>query len=335
MDEIGKKYRARADRELQKRLDEFAEKLGVTYDQSATEKPDEHSVPSNLVLPDKTHNRPKQISASDSPSVIHTGHRERLRANVLHDPKLSGFSDVEILETLLSYVVPQRDTNVIAHKLLDKFGSLVGVMTADADALFAVKGMTGGAAQLLPGLWHACMGGNSLDVIIRTRCDAVNFFGSMYLGGVPDGLCIAYIADNNRLISFEHVNVAPDESYRACIGSVIKYGAAGVLPVWFGRETIGIGCDAVRYVGDLAAALDTVGATLCDFIMLTDYGYYTPGPRIKDYGGWVPQYVFIPERNFVRSTRAFEMAHTTDDDPIDPIGPRLLSAYINRHYKKD
>ena len=79
---------------------------------------------------------------------IHDGHRERLRQRFSeHGPDV--FADHELLELLLTYAIPRRDTNETAHKLLQRFGSLAGVFAADAASLQTVDGIGPAAAQLL------------------------------------------------------------------------------------------------------------------------------------------------------------------------------------------
>lgn len=54
---------------------------------------------------------------------LHQGHRARLRARFL-EQGLDGFYDHQILELLLFYAIPRKDTNELAHRLLNEFGSL-------------------------------------------------------------------------------------------------------------------------------------------------------------------------------------------------------------------
>lgn len=78
----------------------------------------------------------------------HDGHRERLRQRYRKDG-MDGFADHEILELLLFYAIPRRDTNPIAHALIDHFGDLASVLEAPPEELEKVKGMNGSAAVLL------------------------------------------------------------------------------------------------------------------------------------------------------------------------------------------
>lgn len=66
---------------------------------------------------------------------VHDGHRGRLRGKFLENG-LSGFDDITTLELVLFYSVPRQDTNPIAHRLLDRFGSLSGVLNASQEELY-------------------------------------------------------------------------------------------------------------------------------------------------------------------------------------------------------
>ena len=73
------------------------------------------------------------------PAHPHYGHRERVR-NLFLKSGLAGFSDHNVLELLLFYTIPKSDTNLIAHRLIDRFGSLAGVLDASPEELCEVYG---------------------------------------------------------------------------------------------------------------------------------------------------------------------------------------------------
>ena len=79
---------------------------------------------------------------------IHDDHRQRVRQRFLENG-LEGFNDIQVLEMLLFYCIPRRDTNPIAHALLDHFGSFSQVMEAPVEELKKVKGMGESAAIFL------------------------------------------------------------------------------------------------------------------------------------------------------------------------------------------
>ncbi len=81
-------------------------------------------------------------------SSIHKGHRERLKQRFLEEG-LDNFTDIQALELLLFYAIPQKDTNPLAHALLEHFGSLSQVLEANPEELKKVKGISDHAATLL------------------------------------------------------------------------------------------------------------------------------------------------------------------------------------------
>ena len=85
---------------------------------------------------------------------VHTGHRDRMRKRFLSTDG-GGIADHELLEMLLYYVIPRRDTNDLAHRLIEEFGSFAGVLEADTDLLCRVDGIKEGAAAYLKLLGEA------------------------------------------------------------------------------------------------------------------------------------------------------------------------------------
>lgn len=79
---------------------------------------------------------------------VHEEHRKRLRARFLAEG-LDNFEPHNVLELLLFYAIPRRDTNVIAHHLINKFGSISAVFEADIDELASVDGIGEYSATLL------------------------------------------------------------------------------------------------------------------------------------------------------------------------------------------
>ena len=79
---------------------------------------------------------------------IHQNHRNRMK-NIFIENGFSGFSEVQKLEFLLFFAIPQKDVNPLSHKLLDKFGSLDGVLSAHFEDLLKIDGVGKHTALLL------------------------------------------------------------------------------------------------------------------------------------------------------------------------------------------
>lgn len=141
---------------------------------------------------------------------IHDGHRERLKEQYIGSG-IGSFNPHQVLELLLGYSIPRKDTNELAHTLMSMYGSLDGVLHASAESLETVKGVTAHTAILLN-----------------------------LIGDVSDG----YVAKNDKKVRFDSVDAAGEYllrflSYAAeeqvflmCLGKnmMLKYCA----PIYFG-----------------------------------------------------------------------------------------------------
>ena len=81
-------------------------------------------------------------------SKIHTGHRRRMRSRVAEN----GFSSLEpheALECLLYITNARKNTNRMAHELIDRFGDFAGVLDASEEDLMTVEGVGPATARML------------------------------------------------------------------------------------------------------------------------------------------------------------------------------------------
>ncbi len=82
-------------------------------------------------------------------SSDHAGHRERMRTRYINDGGFDNFEEHQILEMLLFYAIPRRDTNELAHKILNEFGSLDMLINAPPEAVASRTGISLNAAVLI------------------------------------------------------------------------------------------------------------------------------------------------------------------------------------------
>ncbi|MFP4013999.1 MAG: RadC family protein [Chitinispirillaceae bacterium] len=85
----------------------------------------------------------------DAPVMTNEGHRARLHERY-GKKGLEALHDHEILELVLTYALPRRDTKGVARKLLSRYGSVSSVVNAPVDELCAVKGLGKRSASLFP-----------------------------------------------------------------------------------------------------------------------------------------------------------------------------------------
>ncbi len=79
---------------------------------------------------------------------VHTGHRQRLKSKVKENG-LKSLSTHEAVELLLTYTIPQKDTNHLAHTLLNEFGNFANILDASYENLCKVKGVGAETALFL------------------------------------------------------------------------------------------------------------------------------------------------------------------------------------------
>lgn len=116
----------------------------------------------------------------------HTGHRARVRARFLREG-LDSFEEHNALELLLFYAIPQRDTNELAHKLINTFGSLSAVFDASAESLMQVGGISENTAvliKLIPAMYgkYTRSKKNPDTLFLRSAEAAGEYFISLFAG---------------------------------------------------------------------------------------------------------------------------------------------------------
>ena len=88
------------------------------------------------------------IETKTKKSNIHKDHRSRLK-NQFIENGIDALTDIQKLELLLFYAIPQKDTNPIAHSLINEFGTISDVMSASYNELMKVDGVKENTATLI------------------------------------------------------------------------------------------------------------------------------------------------------------------------------------------
>ncbi len=157
---------------------------------------------------------------------LHADHRKRMKARFLAHG-LASFDAHEILEMLLYYALPRRDTNGIGHELIRKFGSLSSVFDAPVEELCTVDGVSEHSAiliKMIPQLAREYM--NDLDSDKETFCDydkAGSFFASKFIGSVTEEVYIALFDNGMHLIDCKKGNVGEVNSSSVSIRNLVSY----------------------------------------------------------------------------------------------------------------
>ena len=301
------------ERELKARDKRIAELLALLDGESDDVSADDARTESAAVAAEKLQtSAPKSFETNKvgaSEENVHAGHRIRLRESALRDPSLASFSDVEIIELVLSFMIPRRDTNVLAHRLLDKFGSVLGVLTAPPSELAEFAGMTRNAVDfisVLPLIGQAKQ--RSAEIEISRGDILINHIASI---GVKKGETLAVFLDERFGLLSDQKIPSKDIPVREIVASACRLHAKYVF---VGRRlsVADRPADELR-VKDLETVLDAVDAELIDYIQVGIAGY---GSRkldlAKDPSGRIWQY--MPSQLLSPSPELLLKLWETDND---------------------
>ena len=212
---------------------------------------------------------------------VHDGHRDRLRQSYLEHGLMS-MNDINALELLLFYAIPRRDTNEIAHRLLDRFGSLDDVFSAPAEELQEVEGIGENAAALLtliPEIMKKSRVSKAREIRqIRSSDDAgaylLPYFLNerdevVYLLCLDTKRCVICCAEMGRGV----VN-SVDTGIRRIVEKALKVRASSVILAHNHPDGIALPSreDEV-FTRALFNALETVGIRLEDHIIVAEDDY--------------------------------------------------------------
>lgn len=214
---------------------------------------------------------------------MHEGHRARLRARYAKTG-LDSFAPHEVLELLLTYAIPRRDVNPIAHELLSAFGSLAGVLEATSEQLATVPGVGEGAATLLsliPAVMRAyersALRGR---VTIRNHADAAAYCLTLLRGRKNERLyCVAL---NARMEVVGHAQIGQGTSDevaaypRLAAEYALHMNAKAVLlahnhPSGHAAPSM----EDLEATGLMMRALRPLGITVCDHIIIGSEDCYS------------------------------------------------------------
>lgn len=212
---------------------------------------------------------------------IHKEHRQRVKQRFLGEG-LDHFDEVHALELLLFYSIPQGDVNPLAHRLLNHFGDLRQVLEAPPEQLMAVSGVGEHTAILLglfKGISQKYLIGNQKRRVQLPTMEACGRYLRDSLLGERDETVMLLCLDAmrtvlaSRVVSEGSVNAA-EVSVRKVVEAALAVNATTVVMAH--NHPSG---NAVPSVEDIvttrrvALALDAVGITLEDHIVVADRDY--------------------------------------------------------------
>lgn len=225
---------------------------------------------------------------------VHDGHRQRLKERFLKEG-LDGFTDVQVLELLLFYCIPRQDTNELAHRLLDQFGSLSQVMEADVEKLKKVSGIGDNAAtflKLIPaaGRYYGVDRGKCKEQPLLSVEDCGTYLQPYFLGRTNEMVYLLCLDAKCKVLCCRQVGEGSINSASVSIRSIVEQAlsAKASTVVLAHNHPSGIALPSnedIMTTRRVAAALDAVEVVLADHLVMVDddytsmvqSGYFRPG----------------------------------------------------------
>lgn len=214
---------------------------------------------------------------------IHSGHRERIKSKFLSEG-LDHFEPHEVLELLLFFGIPLKDTNPIGHALLLKFGSLSAVFDAPFEELIQVDGVGKSAAtliKLIPELCRRYQDNLSRDKLrIYSNDEAGKILIQKFIGRSNEAVVLMLLDSKSNLLYCSVVNegsaIAANIYIKKIVRLAVQYNA--VYAILSHNHPSG-NCmpskqdlNTTQWVYD---ALQTVEVQLIDHIIVSDNDYFS------------------------------------------------------------
>ena len=218
------------------------------------------------------------------------GHRERIKEKFLKNG-IDGFAEYEILELLLTYCIPRKDTKPIAKELLNKFKSLDNVFKADFDKLSAVDGLGKNSIAFLkligdlPSIIYKdelknkklvdkeTLKISNKDILLKYLRNKIGY-------EEIEKFYVIYLSSSNEVIEFEEnstgtldrSSVYPREIYKRVISLNAK---SIILAHNHPSDNITPSKSDIELTNEIAKGLKNFGALLIEHIIITKNSYFS------------------------------------------------------------
>lgn len=213
---------------------------------------------------------------------IHDGHRERVKKEFLQNGFDMNTPPHKIIEMLLFYSIPRKDTNEFAHELLNRFGSVSGILDAPVEELVKVPGISTNTAALIkliiPIARIYLTETNSKDKRFLREDDVCEYLMNRYFGYKNEVFSVVSFSGNGRMLGFDilasgNVNEV-HASARKVIETVINRNAVCAIIAHNHPNGTALPSDEdVAVTENIKSALDHINVKLLDHIIIAGDDY--------------------------------------------------------------
>ncbi len=212
---------------------------------------------------------------------IHDGHRQRLKDRFRLNG-LDNFTDIQVLELALFYCIPRKDTNDLAHSLLEHFGSLSRVLEAPVEELQKVPGIGENTAiflSLLPQIGRYYLVDRSQREEILPTIEKCGAYLVHYFFGKPvETVYLLCLDAKCKVLCCREVARGSINSAGVSVRKIVEtaLGANATTVVLAHNHPSGLALPSpedIQTTRRVAAALSAVEVHLADHIVVADGDY--------------------------------------------------------------
>lgn len=215
---------------------------------------------------------------------LHSGHRQRVKKQ-FDENGFKGMNDHEVLEMLLFFGIPHKNTNELAHRLIQHFDGLPGVFAADRKELAGFKDMTENASYLIKMILPLYrIYSEALfkeKPVLKTQEEVVAFLKNLYADKAhTECIYVLFFDSKNTLITYRILGEGDINSsvvdYRKLASMVLETKASSIVISHNHPHGISLPSgDDVNVTKVLVPFLDTLKVTLLDHIILAEDSYFS------------------------------------------------------------
>jgi DNA repair protein RadC len=209
---------------------------------------------------------------------LHEGHRKRFKERFIKEG-LSNFEPHQVLELLLFFAIPRIDTNPLAHKLIDHFGSIINVLDADVEELKSIDGLGENASTLISfvsqlSLYYATNKHDKKEAL-DSSAKACSYVKDLFLTKKYECFFVVCLDNQNRVNMakklFEGTTNETPIYPRILVEYALRYTATGIIIAHNhpGGSLTPSSAD-MQATKDIKNALHTIGVKLLDHIIVAD-----------------------------------------------------------------
>ena len=209
---------------------------------------------------------------------LHKDHRQRVRSRYLSEG-IGSMADHNIIELLLFYGIPYKDTNDIAHELTERFGDLNGVLDAPVEELMRVDGIGENAAALIHLTRDIAFKYNENKkqekVTLATEERFAEFLSLKYAGETREIVYMLFVDSHGKIVRCVKVCEGSPESVsvdnRLIVEAAVRNDATDIILAHNHPKGFAVPSTAdVRATKDAVPLLKSIGVNLIDHIIFAD-----------------------------------------------------------------